>query len=370
MLKSHLRVTLILSLFLIPRLVQAQCNGHQDLCDKAYNQVSYLTTHNAFNSEEDGFNLPNHTYGLTRQLNDGVRALMIDVYDESGVATVYHSVALLGTTTLESNLTEIKDFLDANPNEIVTIIFECNADFELVETAFINTEIQGYTFEQGLGEPWPTLQEMIDDNKRLVVLSDKNDASPGEDWYHYVWEYAVETPFSNNNNSDFTCEFNRGDENNDLFILNHFATDPNVGIGRTDLSELANEFDFFINRALDCWSTLDKFPNFPTVDFYELGDCLAVVDSLNARVFVGVEEKSNTNTATVFPNPSNGHFSLNWNRPLKAQISVYNGMGRLIFTVNSSSTSTEIILDDFSIGVYHVFVSHESGVQALNLVKL
>ena len=370
MIKSQSAILFSLLFVLFPSLLQAQCNGNLELCDKRYNQVSYLTTHNAFNADEEGFNLPNHNFGLTQQLEDGVRGLMLDVYDEGGIATVYHSVALLGTTTLESNLTEIKDFLDANPNEVVTIIFECYADFQLIETAFINTEIQGYTFEQGLGEPWPTLQEMIDDNKRLVVLSDRNDASPGEGWYHYVWDYAVETPFSNNSNSDFTCEFNRGDEDNDLFILNHFATDPNLGIGRTDLSELANEFDFFINRALACWSTLGKFPNFPTVDFYELGDCIAVVDSLNARVFVGIEENSNKNIATVFPNPSNGHFSLNWNKPLKARIKVYNTAGKLLVTMNSVGASIEIVLDDFPTGVYHVIVSHHSGAQALKLVKL
>jgi hypothetical protein len=41
-----------------------------------------------------------------------------------------------------------------------------------------------------------------------------------------------------------------------------------------------------------------------------------------------------------------------------------------MFNVNSSGTSTEIMLDDFPIGVYHVVVSHESGVQALKLVNL
>ena len=40
----------------------AQCNGSIDLCSKQYNEVAYLTTHNAFNSDEDGLSFPNQTY--------------------------------------------------------------------------------------------------------------------------------------------------------------------------------------------------------------------------------------------------------------------------------------------------------------------
>lgn len=371
MLNSFTKACCFFVCLIVSNAASSQCNGHLSLCDKRFNDVAYLTTHNAFNAEEDGFNLPNHTYGLTRQLNDGVRGLMIDVYDEGGVATVYHTLTLLGTATLESNLTEIKDFLDANPNEVVTIIFECYADFELIETAFINTELLDYTLEQDLGEMWPTLQEMIDDGKRLVVLSDRNDAPPGEDWYHYVWDYAVETPFSNNSNADFTCEFNRGDESNDLFILNHFATDENVGIGRIDLAELANEFDFFYNRAQACQSVLGKFPNFPTIDFHEVGEPFRVVDSLNLNhAPTGVNEKSNENSVSVFPNPSNGRFQLNWKKAQKATIRVYNSTGELILESRSSGTSHQLELSEFSHGVHYVKIQSRESSQTLKLIHL
>lgn len=349
----------------------SQCNGHFELCDKPFNHVAFLTTHNAYNADEDGFFAPNHNFGITRQLEDGVRGLMIDVYDEGGVATVYHSVALLGTATLESNLTEIQDFLDANPNEIVTIIFECYADFELIETAFLNTEMLDYLLEQDLGEEWPTLQEMIDDGTRLVVLSDRNDAAPGENWYHYVWDYAVETPFSNNSNSDFTCEFNRGDEGNDLFILNHFATDPNVGVGRPDLSELANDFDFFYNRALECFDVLGKFPNFPTIDFHELGEPLRVVDSLNLNNFgLSIQDKAGQRQFSVTPNPGSGEFTLIWNTPLKFEFKIYNSSMKLIESRFVSGNSTQLELSGQPQGVYHLVIQNEELNRVLKLVKL
>jgi hypothetical protein len=365
------RLLLIWGFLVLSEAVFAQCNGFTELCTKRYNEVAYLTTHNAFNAEEDNFQLPNHTYGLTRQLEDGVRGLMIDVYDEGGVATVYHSFSFLGTATLESNLTEIKDFLDANPTEIVTIIFECYADFVLVETAFINTGMLDYTLEQDLNDDWPTLQQMIDDNKRLVVLSDRDDAAPGENWYHYVWDYAVETPFSNNSNADFTCEFNRGDENNDLFILNHFATDPNLGVGRQDLSELANEYDFFYNRAMECWNELGKFPNFPTIDFHELGEPFRVVDSLNLNyVPTGIQEKSIENAISVYPNPGNAIYTLDFEQSTEAMLRVYSTSGSLILETNVSGGSVQLDLTEFDSGLYHILVESNGGLLPAKLIHL
>ena len=103
----------------------AQCNGSLNLCSKQYNEVAYLTTHNAFNSNEDGLLFPNQTYNIMSQLNDGVRGLMIDVYDHFGTPTAYHSVFALGTIPLSDIFNDIKTFLDNNPNEIITIILEC-----------------------------------------------------------------------------------------------------------------------------------------------------------------------------------------------------------------------------------------------------
>ena len=59
----------------------SQCNGSAELCNRKFNEIAYLTTHNAFNSSQDNFLFPNQNFNITSQLNNGVRALMIDVYD-------------------------------------------------------------------------------------------------------------------------------------------------------------------------------------------------------------------------------------------------------------------------------------------------
>ena len=63
---------ILLSVQFVIHIVNGQCNGAIDLCSKQYNKVSYLTTHNAFNSDEDGLLFPNQTYNIESQLNDGV----------------------------------------------------------------------------------------------------------------------------------------------------------------------------------------------------------------------------------------------------------------------------------------------------------
>lgn len=370
MLNSIQKVLLGFVLGMVSCSIYAQCNGHSELCDKRYDQVAYLTTHNAFNAGDEGFNLPNQTHGLTQQLEEGVRALMLDVYDEGGVATVYHGFAFLGTTTLESNLMEIKNFLDANPNEVVTLLFETYISANMMDTVITQVGLKPMLHVQVLGEPWPTLQEMIDADKRLVVFSDDNNAQPGQDWYHYMWSFAVETNFDNNALSDFTCDFNRGNSINDLFILNHFATDPSLGTGRTDLSEQSNQFSYFYNRAMSCWSETGRFPNFPTVDFYELGQTLEVVDSLNEiPSSVGITDVSQP-SFSVSPNPSNGLFRIKLKAiDLNATYTIFNISGKCILNGGLKKSST-IDLTLQPQGIYFLSISNSKGTETIKLVNL
>jgi len=289
-------IYILFSLQLITTISYAQCNGSIDLCSKQYNEVAYLTTHNAFNSDEDGLLFPNQTHNITSQLNDGVRALMIDVYDYFGTPTAYHSVFMLGTIPLSDIFNDIKTFLDNNPNEVVTIILECYVTANDIEDEINQSGLSSYLYTHNNSTGWPTLQNMIDIDSRLVIFTDVDDASSSQNWYHYVWDYGVETHYSVGSINDFTCDFNRGDPSNDLFIFNHFVTDGNLGYGLYTESNDVNANPFFINRALDCQSQTNKFPNFLTVDYYELGDGLAVVDQLN-----GVTATSSINISNSKP---------------------------------------------------------------------
>ncbi len=68
-----------------------------NILNKKYNEVSFLMTHNAMNNTERGFTVPNQSHSITRQLQNGVRGLMLDTYDGSdGVALTYHGYPAFG----------------------------------------------------------------------------------------------------------------------------------------------------------------------------------------------------------------------------------------------------------------------------------
>jgi hypothetical protein len=305
-LETQSRLFLCSTILLIYGLnAYSQCNGSTSLCNKKYNEVAYLTTHNAFNSVEDAFSYPNQNFNITSQLNDGVRALMIDVYDVSGTPTVYHGSSFLGSAPLLDFLTDIKTFLDNNSNEVVTIILECYTTADKIEGDINLAGLTNYLYTHLLGNNWPTLQTMINDGKRLVIFSDQNDANATQGWYHYVWDHAVETHFTAYSLSDFSCDFNRGNSTNDLFIFNHFITDSSIGVGIESEAIIANSNPFFIDRVLQCYQEKNKFPNFITIDFYDKGDGLDVVSQLNQLPVTNIVENESCQNLLIYPNPTN-----------------------------------------------------------------
>ena len=338
-------------LFLVNTSVYAQCNGTADNCGKQYNEVAYLTTHNAYNTDSEGFSLPNQHLGIGDQLNQGVRAFMLDVYDFFGTPTQYHGSALLGTQALSSDLDEIKNFLDANSNEIVTLILECYVSADDIESELINASLMPYVYTHVNGTAWPTLQEMINLNKRLVVFSDVADASASQDWYHYVWDFAVETHYSVNDVNDFTDDYNRGDSLNDLYIFNHFVTNGLTGTGMDAESAIANEYNFLLNRIELNNLLKGKFPNFITVDFFELGNALDVVNTLNGG-YLGLHHSVKNPEILVGPNPANNFIQLNVPNNAAFSVVMSNLKGQAVFTKTNAFGGLKINTADFLKGLY------------------
>ena len=60
-----------------PKQVEQTCNGSTRLCDRPLNEVLFAGTHNAMSSTEDDWSFPNQEYAFTRQLEDGIRALIL-----------------------------------------------------------------------------------------------------------------------------------------------------------------------------------------------------------------------------------------------------------------------------------------------------
>jgi hypothetical protein len=93
-------------------------------------------------------------------------------------------------------LKEVEAFLTENPMEIVTIVIE---DYVRTPKAlinlFINAGLDKYLFPVSdmpkNGEDWPTITQMAQTNRRLLVFT--SDASKeAEEGIAYQWRYMIE----------------------------------------------------------------------------------------------------------------------------------------------------------------------------------
>ncbi len=242
-------------------------------------------THNAMNNTEKGFTIPNQTHSITKQLNNGVRGLMIDTYDGAdGVALTYHGAAILGQQKLVDVLKEIKDFLSSNTEEVVTIIFQNDGSNIQLQKAIDSINLNTMAFIHTNGNEWPTLQTMVESNKRLVLFVE-SDKLPKVDYLMHAWSTVFDTPYDYISASEFSSDVNRGGSGSkELFLVNHWLQKelfPGVRVPDKTLASQANARAIISKRVQDCAAVNGHFVNFLGVDFYEIGDAKAVVDSIN-----------------------------------------------------------------------------------------
>lgn len=243
-----------------------------------YSDISWLVTHNAMSNRAEGWWFPNQSYGITRQLNDGVRGLMLDVHMIDDQPFLWHGSSMLGKMPLESGLAEINLFLQRRSDAVITLILECYAPATEVQEAFKLSGLWDRVHQQESGSPWPRISDMIARDKRLVLFTD----SGGGEWpgYHDVWQFCQETHYSVKQVADFSFQRNRGDESSSLLILNHFLTRPIAGLA---LAEKANATSVLKPRLEECEKVMKRFPNFVAVDFYECGDTPNLLFTFNRQ---------------------------------------------------------------------------------------
>ena len=123
--------------------------------------------------------------------------------------------------------------------------------------------------------------------------------------------------------------------------------------------EEVNSNPYFINRVNHCSTLNNKFPNFLTVDFFEIGDCIDVVNSLNQVAESGLKDQGRLNN--IYPNPSQGKIKIdieNFNSP--PTVNMFNIIGEEINQgVQIIKSNNKIILECSSLenGLYFLLVN-------------
>lgn len=304
------------------------CNGSEALCDRRFDEVALPTSHNAMSSAQDGFLNANHGITLTRQLDLGIRGLQIDAYEgqrnrngtvrtdlapkaveqaeakigAEGLAAAQrlagsvafgpvegekqfyfcHVVCELGAIEGVPFLERIRDWLDRNPRQVLSIMVEDAAPKAVIKRAFEEAGLVEYAsdFQPAPGRPFPTLREMIDTGRRLWVAAEE-DGDPGG-WYHEGYVVTQETPFSFTTTAqlqtDASCRRNRGPADAPLFLVNSWVETypPNP-----ENADVVNRRGFLLERARRCERLRDLTTNLLAVDFVERGDVVGAAAALN-----------------------------------------------------------------------------------------
>jgi hypothetical protein len=285
-----------------------RCNGHAELCNRRYDEVVFPESHNAMSAADLGWLGANQDVPMPEQLASGVRVLHIDTRywetpevtasfastlppDLAGVVLaaaaaanpvkpgvwLCHSLCRLGATKLETGLRQVADFVRTNPNEIVTLDVEDQTSPADTVALFQRSGLARYVYTPGdPRQPWPTLGQMLDSGRRVVVFAENHGGTPR--WYAPLYRYAMETPYTFTSPSEFSCVPNRGRTGKRLFVLNHFIT--RAAPSRNDAA-VVNARSAIVNRARQCAAKRGHLPNFINVDFSTLGDLTGAVDTLN-----------------------------------------------------------------------------------------
>ncbi|KAF9360917.1 hypothetical protein BGX34_007415 [Mortierella sp. NVP85] len=269
---------------------QQLCNGYAALCAKTYDKVVYPTAHNAYAHPPPEGLATNQDNDIPTQLKDGIRGLMLDAYPASNPTDVielcHGSCKLFNGGPLADTLGAIKTFLDANPNEVITILWEnagklTPAQFESV---YKTAGVSDYLYTQPSGTTaWPTLAEMISSGKRLVNFVDSG-ADASVPWLMAEYDFIFETPWLIQKGAEYPCTVDRPkDDRKQMYVLNHFISrslGDNTDVPQPGAAPQTNGADL-VNHANDCQSVFNQLPSFVAVDFYEKGTVFQTIAQLN-----------------------------------------------------------------------------------------
>jgi hypothetical protein len=306
----------------------ARCEGAAALCSRRLDEVVFAGTHNSFAaSAEPGWHFANQRYPIARQLDDGIRALLIDVHfgvydpatgrvrtdlraegsDRNKVAQqvparalsvadriagrvgagelngppelyLCHTLCELGAEPLDRELKVIGDFLERHPDQVLIVIVEDYIPPATIARAFEEAGLARYLATLQRHRPLPTLGELIARGQRLLVFAEEKGGSPA--WYMPAFSFIQDTPLGATRPDQLRCDRYRGEAASPLLLINYwippFPPSPtlNAGIGRAAILRA---------HVRRCLSERDFRGAIVAVDFYQRTSVVDVAKELNSH---------------------------------------------------------------------------------------
>ena len=272
-------------------------------------------------SAADGFIPPNQDTAVDEQLAHGIRGFQIDVYagyprkgsvytelegrfgeqatdlpktfirqaerlhralgaPPAGTPTrVYlcHTFCELGAVRMSTVMRQMHAFLDEHRRVVLVMVMEDYVAPERIRRVLDNAGLGSMLLAVEPDGPLPTLGEMIDRGKRVLVSLENGDGGPTLP--NAFSGLVEETPFNFLRASELrapsSCDPNRGVDGSPIFQFNHWVTPA-----RRKGSERVNGA-LLKARAARCTEGRHRALTLVAVDFAEHGDLLDVVGDLN-----------------------------------------------------------------------------------------
>ncbi len=303
------------------------CNGHAELCGRRYDDVAFPATHNAMSAADaTGWFIPEQPTGLLGQLDAGIRVLLIDTWygqrtdrpglvatapdsrpaalaaaerdfgpeavqsalrirdavtlRRTGPPTPYlcHGLCEIGATELQPELAAVRAWLDAHPREVVTFIVEDEVTPADTAAVFDRAGLTPLVHTQPPGQPWPTLGQMIDSGRRVVVMMERHGGGSAYPWLLPAFRYVQDTPFTNPTVADLRCDRERGTGDSPLLLVNYWLANFSSLVSDARTINALGVLGPFLAR---CEKERGMLPNFVAVNFFNEGDLFRAVDQLN-----------------------------------------------------------------------------------------
>ncbi|KAI9727037.1 MAG: hypothetical protein M1834_008563 [Cirrosporium novae-zelandiae] len=293
------------------------CNGYAELCDRKYSNVTFVGAHD---SAFVGYLLTqNQHWAVSKQLSKGYRYLQGQTHknDDDVISMCHTTCSELDSGTLATYLTTVKDFLDDNANEVVTLLLTNSDAIDISEyaTIFEDVGLDSYAFTPSTSpktlsmSSWPTLQTLIDDGTRLIVfmgsylrrhnspptlelcsaLTSQTDYNADESEVSYIldeFNYYFETSYDVTDSSFPDCSIDRpsgASATGRMYIVNHFLDIDILGIyiPYELVAGTTNSVASIEAQATICEGLYNRNPNVVLLDYVDMGKGLVAEADMN-----------------------------------------------------------------------------------------